>query len=76
MKSSKVLPAIYQTPNLDEGNLEALLYQSLLGRSNNWRRSGDVLTEDIALDKPGQPHSQFVVDEFLCWNGENLCDEY
>lgn len=46
---------------------------SLLSSRNNLRRPGDVLSEDVSLNEPRQPHCQFVVDELLRGNREDLC---
>lgn len=44
----------------------------LLGcRDNGWWL-GDVLAEDVALDEVGQPDACLVVEELLCWDGEDL----
>lgn len=34
---------------------------------------GDVPAEDVTLEPVGKPHGQFVVDELLGGDGENLC---
>jgi hypothetical protein len=68
MKSSKASPDPYPSSTLHKGILGALLSHSLLGCSNDGRRSWDILAEDVSLDKPREPHSRFVVDEFLGWD--------
>lgn len=40
---------------------------------DNRRRLRDVLAEDLGLDEPGQPDGEFVADEFLGWDVEDLC---
>ena len=37
------------------------------------RRLDDVLAEDVALDEVGEPDVQFVADETLGRDGEDLC---
>lgn len=41
---------------------------------DNWRWLLDLLAEDVALDKVWKPHSEFVAEEVLCWDGEDLVD--
>ena len=45
----------------------------LFGRRDDGRWLGNLLSEDIALDPPGKPHGQLVVDELFRWDREDLC---
>ena len=45
---------------------------SLLRRDDRWRLR-DVLAEDLGPDEPREPDEEFVADELLCRDLEDLC---
>ena len=72
IKQSSLGSDIPATQDIPVHNLSEPGMLVLLGcRDNGWWL-GDVLAEDVALDEIGQPDACFVVEEFLCWDGENL----
>lgn len=61
-----VHPSQYLTISLGDVLSLVLLF-------DDWRRLLDLLAEDVALDKVRKPDFQFVADERLGWDGEDLC---
>jgi hypothetical protein len=45
----------------------------ILGRDDRWRLR-DVLAEDLGPEEPREPDEEFVADELLCRDLEDLCD--
>ena len=45
----------------------------LFGRRDDGRWLGNLLSEDIALDPPREPHCQLVVNELFSRDREDLC---
>lgn len=57
-----------------QGNcLSSLNLSSLLSSGDNLRGTGDILPEDVSLDKPREPYSQLVVNVLASGNREDLC---
>ena len=56
---------------------DPLVLQRLLDRvlgGDDRRRLGDVPAEDLGLEEPGEPDGEFVPDEFLGGDLEDLCN--
>lgn len=47
---------------------------SLLTSSDDLRGTSNLLSEDVSLDKPGQPDGQLVVNVLAGWDREDLFD--
>ena len=48
----------------------------LIGLFDDLRWLHDVLSENVSLDEVWKPHSQFMGDEVLGWDREDLCEKF
>ena len=72
---SNNLNTIRWRSELDDLLVGELTRERGLGLANDGRRLGDLLEEDVALDEPGQPYRQLVLDELAGRDGEDLCEK-